>query len=174
MAQYNWWNGTQPTTSAAAKLATSTSIRTLQSLKPAILARPFEWGFSGDGSSAATPGQVEFLETGTVFPTSLTAYQSGDIVGYDSDGLAAGDPASAGYVAAYSTSTSGFNSGSSSEGSVTTTRLLAGPQLIAPTNQFLEQFPLGYRPIMQVNKCERIRATFGTSINVYTYALIEF
>jgi hypothetical protein len=54
---------------------------------------------------------------------------------------------------------------------------LAGPQQIASTNQFIEQFPLGYRPVVPgtaANKIMRIRMTFGTPTNAYCYVIVEF
>jgi len=46
-------------------------------------------------------------------------------------------------------------------------------QLIAPTGQYVKQFPLGREPVIQVNKFGRIRVTFGTAVNAYAYMIVE-
>jgi hypothetical protein len=168
--QYSFANGPQQTTSAFAKVTTGTAIKTMLQGKFTVPVRIVEWGCSLDGSAAATPGQVELIETGTVFAT-VTAYATADITRYDGEALLFGDPTSSSVLINVGTSASGYTS--TSEGSITAVRNLAGPQLIAPTNQFIQQFPLGYRPLVQAGNALRIRMTFGTAVNAYCYCIIE-
>lgn len=157
------------TTAAFAKVATGTSVKTMLQVKGVILFRIVEWGISFDGSAAATPGQIELIETGTVFGT-VTASVNADITQYDGEALLFGDPTTA--LITVGTSATGYTC--TSEGSITAVRNLAGPQLGAPTNQFIQQFPLGYRPLVAAVKAMRIRVTFGTTVNCYCYVILEF
>lgn len=166
--QYSFYNGAMQTTAAPVKVTTGTAIKTMLQMKGVIPFRVVEWGYSYDGAAAATPGQIELIESGTVFST-VTAYVANDITRYDAEALLFGDPTTA--ILTVGTSAGGFTS--TSEGSVTATRNLAGPQLTAPTNQFVQQFPLGYRPFVQAANALRIRMTFGTAVNAYCYCIIE-
>ncbi len=161
-------NGPMQTTAGFAKVTTGTSIKTMLQVKTVVPMRIVEWGCSFDGSAAATPGIVELIETGTVFAT-VTASANADITEVDGEALLVGDPT----TAFFSVGTSATGYTSTVEGSVTAVRNLAGPQLIAPTNQFIEQFPLGYRPLIQAAKSMRIRMTFGTAVNAYCYVTLE-
>jgi hypothetical protein len=44
-------------------------------------------------------------------------------------------------------------------------------QLIAPTGQYLKQFPLGFQPYVPVSSFLRIRVTAGTAVNAYCYII---
>jgi hypothetical protein len=167
--QYSIFNGAMPTTAAGVKVATGTAIKTMLQVKGVIPFRVMEWGASYDGSAAATPGQVELTETGTIFGT-VTAFVAADITKYDGEALLFGDPTTA--LITVGTSASGYTC--TSEGSIVASRYLAGPQLIAPTNQFIQQFPLGARPLVQSVNSMRIRNTFGTTVNGSVYVILDF
>lgn len=169
MARYLIANGPMQTTAAFATVATGTSIKTLLQVKPGatVAARIVEWGISFDGSAAATPGKVELIETDVA--ATVTASVANDITKYDDAALAGGDPTTA--LIAVGTTSTGYIA--SAEGSITAVRNLDGPQLIAPTNQYVKQFPLGERPLIQAGKFARIRVTFGTTVNAYCYMIIE-
>ena len=166
------YNGAMQTTAAAVKVTTGTAVKTMQQIKPGLLPlRVVEWGYSFDGSAAATPGEIELIETGTVFGT-VTANVVADVTQVDSDALLLGAAsatvlAASGAILIGSTTATGFTC--TSEGSISAVRNLCGPQLTAPTNQFVEQFPLGQEPIIQVGDAGRIRVTFGTAVNMYCY-----
>jgi len=163
------FNGAVNTTAAPVKVATGTSIKTMLQVKLAnVPGRIVEWGVSFDGSAAATPGQVELIDTGTVNAT-VTATATADITQLDAEAVQANINTT---FFTLSTTTTGYTA--TIEGSTTATRNLAGPQMIAPTNQFIEQFPLGYRPYLLVANYNRIRVTFGTTVNMYCYVTVEF
>ncbi len=166
--QYLIGNGPMQTTAGFAKVTTGTSVKTMLQVKTVVPMRIVEWGCSFDGSAAATPGIVELIETGTVFGT-VTASVAADLTYYDGEALLFGDPTTA--LISVGTAATGYTA--TVEGSITAVRNLAGPQLIAPTNQFIQQFPLGYRPLVQAAKAMRIRVTFGTAVNAYVYVIVE-
>lgn len=169
MALYLMANGPMQTAAAMAPVTTGTSIKTLLQFKASatLQAKIIEWGVSFDGSSAATPGKVELVETDVA--ATVTAFVAADITKYDSDALMGGDPTT--NLIQVGTTSSGYTS--TNEGSVTATRDLDAPQLIAGTNQFIKQFPLGREPIVQIAKFARIRVTFGSAVNAYAYMIVS-
>ena len=168
MALYLFANGPMPTTAAQAAVTTGTSIKTMLQLKASgtILARIVEWGISFDGSAAATPIKCELLETDVA--ATVTAAVAADLTKFDANALSGGDPTT--NLIQVGTSATGYTS--SNEGSITTVRMF-DVQYIAPTNQYVKQFPLGREPVIQVGKFGRIRVTAGTAVNAYCYMLIE-
>lgn len=168
MALYLIANGPMPTTAALAPVTTGTSVKTMLQIKPSatILAKVVEWGVSFDGSSAATPGKVELIETDVA--ATVTASVAADITKLDSDALNGGDPTT--NLIQVGTSATGYTS--TNEGSITAVRIL-DMQLIAGTNQYVKQFPLGREPVIQVGKFGRIRVTFGAAVNAYCYVIIQ-
>lgn len=169
MAKYLIGDGPMQTTAAFAPVATGTSIKTLLQVKPGAttVLKICEWGISFDGSAAATPGKVELIETDVA--ATVTAAVANDITKYDLAALLQGDPTTA-LIAVGATAT-GYTA--SAEGTITAVRNLDGPQLIAPTNQFIKQFPLGSEPIIQNGKFARVRVTFAASVNAYCYMVVE-
>lgn len=169
MALYLIPSGAMQTTAAPVAVATGASIKTLLQVKPSstIIAKIVEWGISFDGSAAATPGKVELIETNA--SATVTAHVAADITKLDGDALMGGDPTT--NLIQVGTSATGYTA--TSEGLTTSVRNLDAPQFIAPTTQFIKQFPLGREPIIQVDKFARIRVTFGTSVNAYCYLIVS-
>lgn len=169
MSIYLLNNGPMQTTAAFAAVTTGATIKTLMQVKPSatIVARILEWGISFDGSAAATPGKVELIETDVA--ATVTAYVANDITKVDDDALMGGDPTT--NLIQVGTTSSGYTS--TSEGAITAVRNLAAPQFIAPTSQFIQQFPMGQEPVIQINKFGRIRVTFGAGVNAYCYMKIQ-
>ena len=165
--QYLIYNGAMQTTAAAVKVATGTAIKTMQQFAPLVPGKIIEWGCSYDGSAAATPGEVELIETNVA--ATVTANTTSDITPWNAEALNFTSQATLMTLNATGT---GFTA--TVEGSTTTTRNLGGPQLIAGTNQFIQQFPLGREPFFQASKLYRIRVTFAAAVNAYTYMIVEF
>lgn len=165
MGLYLIGNGPMQTTASFATVTTGTSIKTMLQVKPGTTQtmRIVEWGISFDGFAAALPGKVELIETDVA--ATVTASAAADINKLDGDAMRAGDPTTA--VFAVGTTSTGYTS--TNEGSITAIRNLDGPQLIAPTNQFIKQFPLGDEPVIDVSKFARIRVLFGTAVNAYCW-----
>lgn len=168
MALYLIANGAMPTTAALPSITTGTAIKTLLQVRPSatILARVVEWGISFDGTAAATPGKVELIETDVA--ATVTAHAATGIVKLDAAALSGGDPTT--NLIQVGTSATGFTA--TAEGSITDSRTL-DVQLIAPTNQYVKQFPLGREPVIQKDKYCRIRVHFGSAINAYCYMIVE-
>lgn len=166
MGMYFIANGPMQTTAAFAKVTTGTSIKTLLQLKPFNTCEIVDWGISFDGSSAATPIAVELIDTGTVFGT-VTA--SADV---DCTKLSSVEDAVAS-VAGLTMGTSATGYTCTSEGAITAVRNF-DLQLIAPTNQYVKQFPLGARPKCIIGNAVRIRVTAGTAVNAYCFITVKF
>lgn len=164
-------NGPMPTTAAQAVVTTGTAIKTLLQLKMNAnakhTAKVVEWGISFDGSSAATPIKCELLTTGAIGAT-ITEYVAADIINLDPNAPAVTDDNPFAFTAA------GDESGytATAEGSITTTRMF-DVQLIAPTNQYIKQWPLGREPQFAPSEFLRIRVTAGTAVNAYCYLVVE-
>jgi hypothetical protein len=169
MALYLIPNGPMQTAAAPASVTTGTAVKTLLQVKPGatVRAKIVEWGISFDGSAATTPGKVELIETDAA--ATVTASVAADITKLDDAALLGGDPTTA--LISVGTTSTGYTA--SGEGTITTTRDLDGPQLIAPTNQFVKQFPLGREPVIQAAKFARIRVTFAAAVNAYCYMIVE-
>jgi hypothetical protein len=155
--------GPRPTTAAFAVISTGTAIKTLIQLASPSTEdiKIIEWGISFDGSTAATPIKCELIETDVA--ATVTAFAAADLIRWNQPN----DPAS---LLTVGTSASGY--AGSAEGSITATRPL-DTQLIAPTNQYFKQFPLGREPVVGASKFLRIRVTAGASVNAYPYIIWE-
>lgn len=166
MSLYLIANGPMQTTAAFLKVTTGTAIKTMLQLKPFNTCRIVEWGVSFDGFAAALPIAVELIDTGTVFGT-VTASADADVtkVGSVEDAVAS--------VAGLTLGTSATGYTCTSEGSITAVRNF-DIQLVAPTNQYVKQFPLGREPKCIIGNAVRIRVTAGTAVNAYCYMVVEF
>ena len=156
-------NGAMPTTSALNKVTTGTVIKTMLQIASSAT-RPLkvvEWGISFDGSAAATPIQCELIQTDVA--ATVTAHVAAGVQPYD-------DPNAPASTVTLGTSATGYTA--SAEGSTTTTRY-GDVQLIAPTNQYVKQWPLGREFQVPVSKFLRVRVTAGTAVNAYCYVIWE-
>lgn len=168
MAQYFIPNGPMPTSASQAVVATGTSIISLLQVKASATAtfKIIEWGISFDGSAAATPIKVELIETDVA--ATVTAHVAAGLHKFDAAALSGGDQTT--NLLPVGTTSTGYTS--SDEGSIAAIRLF-DLQLIAPTNQYVKQFPLGREPIVQISKFARIRVKAGASVNAYCYMIVE-
>lgn len=154
-----------PTTASLLAVTTGTAIKTLLQLKPFNVGKIVAWGISFDGSAAATPIEVELLETGTVFAT-VTA--SADADAFKMDG---GDQANVS-VAGLTLATSGTGYTASAEGTITATKIFDA-QFVAPTNQYIYQFPLGQEPKLIIGNAYRIRVKAGAAVNAICWIEVD-
>lgn len=165
MARYRVYNGPMPTTASQVAVTTGTAIKTLLQLKPFNQAKIVAWGISFDGSAAATPIEVELLETGTIFAT-VTASVDADCIK-----LNGADQAVAS-VAGLTMGTTATGYTSSGEGSIVATRVFDA-QLVAPTNQYIYQFPLGQEPVLVIGNACRVRVKAGAAVNAICFVEVE-
>lgn len=168
MAQYLIANGASPTTAAQVAVTTGTSLKTMLQVEPSATAtaRIIEWGISFDGSAAATPIKVELLEQDVA--ATVTAHVAAGINKFDAAAQGGGDPTT--NLFQVGTANTGYTS--SAENSPTVSRMF-DVQFIAPTNQYVKQFPLGAQPYLQNSKFTKIRVTAGAAVNAYCYMIIE-
>ena len=169
MALYRIYNGPMPTTASQVAVTTGTAIKTMLQIK-AGTTKPLKitaWGISFDGSAAATPILCELLETGTVAAT-VTASATADIMKLDGEAIAGGDPVT--NLIPVGTTSTGYTS--SAEGTITTIRQF-DVQLVAPTNQYVYQFPLGNEPVVQVSNFARVRVKAGAAVNAICWVEVQ-
>lgn len=160
---YQAYNGAAPTTAALAAVTTGTAIKTLlQIATPSTKSLTIiEWGISFDGSAAGTPIKVELIETDVA--ATVTAHVAAGIVKLNS-------PNDEATQVTLSTTATGYTA--SGEGTTTASRLL-DYQLIAPTNQYIKQWPLGREPRVNVSKWLRVRVTAPVAVNAICYVTWE-
>ncbi len=161
-------NGPNPTTASQVAVTTGTNIKTMLQVKSGLtVTRPkvVEWGISFDGSAAATPILVELLTTGTVAAT-VTAHVAAGIQNLDP----LGTTPTTGNPFTFTTTTTGYTA--TGEGTVTASRAL-DIQQIAPTNQYVKQWPLGREPFFSQLDYLRIRVKAGAAVNAYCYVVVE-
>ena len=165
MARYKIYNGPAPTTAAQVAVTTGTAIKTMLQLKPFNQAKIVAWGISFDGSAAATPIKCELLETGSVFAT-VTASADADCV------KMGGTDQAVASVAGLTMGTAATGYTASAEGTITASRMF-DVQFVAPTNQYVYQFPLGQEPVLVIGNATRIRVTAGAAVNAYCFIEVE-
>ena len=169
MALYLIANGPSPTTAAQVPVTTGTAIKTLLQVEPSAT-NPIlvvEWGISFDGSAAATPIRCELCETDVA--ATVTASAQADIVKFDGLALANSGNQTTNIIQ-IGTANTGYTS--TSEGTITVVRTL-DVQFVAPSNQYVKQFPLGREPVIQVAKFGRIRVTAAAAVNAYCYMVVQ-
>lgn len=172
-ASYIIFNSAAPTTAAPVKQPTGTAIRTMLQWRFAtgIQARLIAWGCSFDGSAAATPGQIELFEN-TAAATMSTALAVADVMPYANYNSTAQTAGAGGIPLNLSTTTSGFATAAVTEGTVAGYRG-ADYALIAPTNQYAFQWPLGREFDCTPQNYGRCRVTFGASVNMAMWLAFE-
>lgn len=165
MSTYFTANGPGPTTTALPKVTTGTAIKTLLQVAPSS-GNPIiilEWGISFDGTAAATPIQCELIETGTVAAT-VTAHAASGVTPFLRQADVGASSVTLGTAATGYTSTA--------EGTVTATRL-GDMQLVAPTNQYVKQYPLGREFFIPGGRIVRIRVTAAAAVNAWCYMIFQ-
>lgn len=156
-------NGAMATTAAPTPITTGTTIKTLlQIATPSTRSiKVVEWGISFDGSAAATPIRCELIQTDVA--ATVTAHVAAGVQPYD-------DPNAPASLMTLGTSATGYTA--TAEGTITATRT-GDLQLVAPTTQFVRQFPLGREFRVPVSKFLRVRVTAAAAVLAYTYVIWE-
>lgn len=163
--RYKIFNAPAPTTASIVPVTTGTAIKTLLQLKPFNVMKIVGWGISFDGFAAAAPIIVELMETGTVFAT-VTASVDADVFKLDGADQAAAS------VAGLTLGTSATGYTASAEGTITASKIFDA-QLIAPTSQYVMQFPLGQEPKLLIGNAYRIRVKAGAAVNAIAWIEVE-
>jgi hypothetical protein len=158
---YIAWNGPMPTTAAQAVVTTGATIKTLlQIATPSTRGiQVLEWGISFDGSAAATPIKCELLQTDVA--ATVVAHAAAGVQPFNDQGA----PAS---LVTLGTAATGYTG--SAEGTITVVRMFDA-QLVAPTNQYLKQYPLDQGPDVAVSRFLRVRVTAAAAVNALCYVV---
>lgn len=148
-----------PTTAAQASASTTTAIRTmLQLATPSTRQlQIISWGYSAD---ALQSGVVELLQTDV----------AATVVAHIASGVQPLDPNAPASLLTLGTAATGYTA--SAEGSITGTRVFDAQQIASSSPGNLEysyQFMPDERPIVGLSKFLRVRATFGTAVNLRTW-----
>jgi len=158
-------NSTRATTAAPVKQPTGTAVRTMLQLATTTTAGIYiaEWGISFDGSAAATPIQVELFGC-TGAASVMTALAATDAQHFT-------DPGAAAVTALqYGAALSAFATGAVTEGTVANYRPF-DLQLVAPSSQYVKQYPLGREPSSLLSTFVRVRVTAAAAVNAYIYVI---
>jgi hypothetical protein len=160
-------NWTRPTSASPAKQPTGTQIRTMLQLASTSsqALTIVEWGISFDGSTAATPINVELMNC-TGAATMSTALASTDV------SRLANPLGTETVPLQYGTTLSGYATAAVTEGSPANVNVWDA-QLVASTGGFVKQFPLGREPMAALSTFVRIRVTAGASVNCLCYVIFK-
>lgn len=163
-SRFRIYNGPSPTTAAQVAVTTGTAIKTLLQIKGFNLFKVIAWGISFNGSAAATPIKAQLCETGTVNAT-VTAHVDAGCNKMDKQSAVAS-------VAGLTLAASGTGYTASAEGTITATRMF-DCQFVAPTNQYIYQFPLGQEPIIAIGDILRVMVHAGAAVDAFCWVDIE-
>lgn len=123
--------------------------------------RLVEWGVSFNGSAAATPAVCTLAQAGAA-STCSSAHSTSTIVPIGDNGKASS--------LTMGTTTSGYGNGAITTN--TTSKQYAG-QFIAPTNQFIQQWPLGREPVVPVSAFLQLRINTSATVTAIAYIVFE-
>lgn len=158
-------NSSRPTAAAPVKQPTGGAVRTMLQLASATTSGIYivEWGISFDGSAAATPIQVE------LFGCTGAATMSTALVAADVQCLT--DPnGPVNNTLQFGASLSAFATATVTEGTVASYRPF-DEQQIAPSSQYVKQFPLGREPAIGPSQFVRVRVTAAATVNATIYVV---
>lgn len=169
---YSTYNSTATSTAAPVKQPTgNNAIRTQLQLQLPTTSGIWivEWGISFDGAAAATPVECELFGC-TGAATMSTALVAADLMGQNQGGLL-----EASTLVLGGTTHSAFATGAVTEGTVANYHGF-DEQLIAPTGQYVKQYPLGREPYVPsvyaaTQTYLRIRTTAPATVNCYCYVV---
>lgn len=153
------WNGATPTTAAHVAVTTGTAIKTMLQLATPTTTGLYivEWGISFKGFAAAAPITCELLScTGAA---TVTAFNASDITQLT-------DPLGPPSLLTLGTAASGFTA--SAEGTPAAVDTY-DTQFIAPTAQYVKQWPLGRGPQCAVSRFVRVRVTAAAAVDAFCY-----
>jgi hypothetical protein len=165
-------NGAAPTTAAQLDSDTGTAIKTLLQVKLSgsgtLRGKVVEWGISFNASAAATPVACELFANSAA--ATVTAHVAAGIVNLDPGATTPTDD----QPFDISANTTGWMStgASGGEGTPASVRMM-DVQYVAPTNQYIKQWPLGREPMFDRDEYLRVRVTSGSNYGVYTYVIVE-
>ena len=123
--------------------------------------RIVEYGISFNGSAAATPATVTLAQAGAA-STMSTAHSTSTVV-------AIGDNSKTSSLT-MSTTATGYGNGAIT---TNTTSKMFDAQFIAPTTQFVKQWPLGREPILPASAFCQLRINTSATVSALAYIVFE-
>jgi hypothetical protein len=160
MHRYKVFNAAMATTAATAKVTTGTSIKTmLQLATPSTRQiQLISWGYTCDGAPSSG-SVVELIQTDV----------AATVTPHVASGVQPLDPNAPASLLALGTSATGYTA--TAEGTTTASRLLDAVEIPpsssgAPGLCYSYQWMPDERPIVALSKFLRIRATFGSAVNM--------
>jgi hypothetical protein len=168
--RYKTWNNPMATTAPMSPVTTGTSTKTmLQIATPSTrMFTVISWGYALDQIPTTTnSGRIELIETDVA--ATVAAQVAAGV-----QPLLPNAPAS---LATLGTSATGYSA--SAEGTAATTRtfdqddIAGGSFLGASATMYDYQFMPDERPVVNVSKFLRVRATFGSAVNMSCWVVWE-
>lgn len=168
--RYKTWNGAMATTAPLSPVTTGTSTKTmLQIASPSTrMLTIISWGYEIDQFPTTNlTGKIELVETDVA--ATVTAHVASGV-----QPLLPGAPAS---LVTLGTGATGYTA--SAEGTAATTRtldqdLIDGVTYLGGSSAMYDyQFMPDERPVVNVSKFLRIRATFGSAVNMLSWICWE-
>lgn len=126
-----------------------------------VLLRIVEYGISFNGSAAATPATVTLAQAGAASTVS-TAHTTSTVV-------AVGDSGKTSSVTMGTTST-GYGNGAIT---TNTTSKMFDAQFVAPSSQFVKQWPLGREPVVPASAFCQLRVSTSATVSALAYIVFE-
>lgn len=168
--RYKCWNGAMVTTAPLTPVTTGTTTKTMLQLATPSTRQItiISWGYEIDQLPTTTnTGKIELVETDVA--ATVTAHVAAGV-----QALLPGVPASQ-----LTLGTSGTGYSASVEGTVATTRTFDQDLIVGASNtgaseaMYDYQFMPDERPIVAVSKFLRVRATFGSAVNMLCWVVFE-
>jgi hypothetical protein len=158
---YNTAFSTTTGVASGASYATGAKVAIQLATPSTLEIRLVEWGISFDGSAAVTPAVVELAVAGTA-STCSSAHSTSTIMNVGPSALVS--------KLSMGTTTSGYGTGSITSN---TTSQTWDRQYVAPTNQYVKQWPLGREPVLLASKFLQLRVSTTATVNAIAYIMWE-
>lgn len=158
---YNNVFGATTATMVGTSYATGSKIAIQLATPSSLQIRVIEWGVSFNGSAAGTPAVCELVQNGTA-STCSSAHSTSTI-------LPIGDSTATSRLT-MGTTTSGYGNGSVTSA---TPDKYFDAQFVAPTSQYVMQWPLGREPVMVVSKFLQLRINTAATYTALAYIKFE-
>lgn len=165
MAQYTAYNCALSTTTAVGagtSYASGGKVAIQLDIPSTLNVKIIEWGISFNGSTAAVPANVELVQTNTASTTS-TAHTTSTV-------LPIGDNTLTTRLNFGAATDTGYGNGAITS---TTTEKNFDKQYIAPTNQYIKQWPLGREPVAAGGKFVQLRVDTTATVSAIAYIVWE-
>lgn len=158
---YNNAFGATTATMVGTSYATGSKVAIQLATPSSLQLRVIEWGISFNGSAAGVPAVCELVQNGTA-STCSSAHSTTTI-------QPIGDSTSSCRLT-MGTTTSGYGNGAISSA---TPDKYFDAQFVAPTSQYVMQWPLGREPIIPVSKYLQLRVNTAATLIALAYIKFE-